>query len=159
MKKIFTVIFAALLLSSCSQQKFSDTKKCADIGEEIRTKISDTQEYTNFSDKQRNMYFEHDEYDDFYHVYSSDTNDINEIGIFHASDAESAKELFEDCREYIDEMRKDSRAFIASYAPEELPKLDAAEVKRYGNYIVYTILPDDETTKIHNHLKETLKSE
>ncbi len=157
MKKAILVLCAALMLCSCSRSKFTDSKACRDIGDGLCTSLSDSQEYLEFDKKHTSLYFDGEEYDDVYHVYSADTNNINEIGIFHAADEKQAKELLEDCRDYLDDMREDSRAFIASYAPEELPKLDGAEARRFGNYVVYTILPTDSAQKIYDGLKEDLK--
>ena len=65
--------------------------------------------------------------------------------------------MAEACRDYIDDMQEDSRAFIASYAPNELPKLDSAQVRRFGNYVIYTILPDDSAKTVFENVKEALK--
>lgn len=161
MKGIFRIAAPALLclavLVSCSRQTYTDTLSCGDLGEEIITALGDGQEYLDYDSLHREYYFEDtEEYDDCRLIYSSDTNDINEIGIFHAPDAGKAAELEETCRDYIKGLREDSRDFIASYAPEELPKLDGAQVRRYGNYVVYTVLPSQSTEDVLSLVEEML---
>ena len=90
-------------------------------------------------------------------VYSKEQNDINEVGIFHAESASDALEIYEKATEYIREMKETQRAFIASYAPEELPKLDSAEVRRYGNYVIYAILSEADSDSFFEHVEDTLK--
>ena len=106
---------------------------------------------------QRAFYFEDShEADDCRMVYSLDTNDINEIGIFHAPNKTEAQDIAEDCREYVEDMRQNSRAFIASYAPSELSKLDGAQVRIYGNYVIYTILPTELIESVFHEVERVL---
>ena len=53
-------------------------------------------------------------------------------------------------------MQEEQREFIASYAPHELSKLDAAKVKKFGNYVVYTVLPKDTTTTVMDEVERYL---
>ena len=91
-------------------------------------------------------------------LYSKQQNDINEVGIFHAANEEEALEIYEKATEYISELQETQRAFIASYAASELPKLDSATVERYGNYVIYAILPADDREALFSHVESTLKS-
>ena len=158
MKKfICMILLICLSLCACSRSDYSDDFSCTELSEHIRDTLGDGQEYTEFDSTHREFYFEDsDDYDDCSLIYSTDTNDINEIGVFHAQSADAADDIAENCREYIDDMKENSRAFISSYAPAELPKLDNAEVRRFGNYVVYTILPPDRSTPIFHTLKELL---
>ncbi len=157
MKKLTALILLCLyLLSSCAKNNFTDGVKCSELGKSITDTLADGMEYVPFNESRRAMITDDSsDYDDFHHVYSSDSSDINEFGIFHAVNGK-ADELAENCKEYLEELREDSRAFIASYAPEELPKLDGATVKRFGNYVVYTVLPTDRAEKIFAELEKRL---
>ena len=61
------------------------------------------------------------------------------------------------CYEYINDLSQNSRAFIASYAPEELVKLDNAEVRRYGRYIVYTVLEAADSERVFEIVENALR--
>ncbi len=158
MKKFLLVALSLLLICGCSKKEFTDDKKCKDIGDVICDSLDDGQEYRIFNDTHMNTYFDDKEhYDDHHVLYSADTDNINEIGIFHAPDNDHADDLEEMCRDYVDDLKSDSRAFVASYAPEEVPKLDGASVKRFGNYVIYTVLPTEKADEIFDKLKNDLK--
>ena len=75
--------------------------------------------------------------------------------IFHTPDTDSARKLMTHIEAYISEMQETQRAFIGSYAPLELPKLDGATVKQFGNYLVYSISENNE--EIFSSIEKTLK--
>ncbi len=146
-----------LCLVSCAREKYADDKPCANVSAAATKELNDGLEYTEFDASHREFYFKDSTlYDDCSLVYSTDTNDINEIGVFHAVNEKAAKYLEAECLDYIDELREDERAFIASYAPEELPKLDGAKVYRFGNYVVYTVLPTDKTYDVLDQIEKIL---
>ncbi len=158
MKRIFILCLLALMLVSCSKKDIADDKKCSELGSGLTQTLADNQEYHKFDDAHISASFPNkDSYNDRYVIYSADTNDINEIGVFHADSDEHARELLDDCKKYVEDMQNNSRAFIASYAPDELPKLDAARVERVGNYIIYTVLPDDKADEVIERLRADLK--
>ena len=147
-----------LCLVSCSNAKYNDTQSCSSLCYTATKALADGLEYAEFGENHKKLYFDDtEEYDDVCILYSTDTNNINEIGIFHAIDNTAAADLEKDCVEYIEDIREGERAFIASYAPTELPKLDGAQVHRYGNYVIYTILPTDSTAKVLTEIEGILK--
>ena len=161
MKKTFCILcvaLATLSLVSCSRKGFKDGIACKDVGNSITDTLNDGKEYLEYDDIHRELYFEDSEhYDDYYLVYSSDTDDINEFGVFHAPNSEHAEDIYEECLDYVEDMKENSRSFIASYAPDEIPKLDSATVRRYGNYVVYTILPKEKANDIFSKIEESLQ--
>ena len=162
MKKFLTVgalFICASLLFGCARKEYANNVSCAELLDTVLTALDDGMEYKDFDSAQRKFYFEDsDEADDCRMVYSLDTNDINEIGIFHAPDKEETQDIAEDCREYVEDMRQNSRAFIASYAPSELSKLDGAQVRIYGNYVIYAILPTELIESVFYEVERVLTS-
>ncbi len=161
MKKILKAAVAVLLIcicfTSCTGAKYDDGKACQDVSSIAVEALGDGLEYTEFDASHREFYFKDSAlYDDCSLIYSTDTNNINEIGVFHAVNEKAAKALEAECLAYIEELQADERAFIASYAPEELPKLDGARVNRFGNYVVYSILPTDKTSTVLEDIENTL---
>ena len=58
--------------------------------------------------------------------------------------------------EYLEELREDQRAFIASYAASELPKLDGAQWRTFGNYTVYAILDEHDRALVFDTVESLL---
>ena len=158
MKKFFCFILVPLLLiCSCSSGAYTDTLSCEEIRERIISAVGD-EEYLELDSGDAEYYFSLDGCREYSVRYSSSTNDIGEFGIFHAEDEEAALELLEECRGYLKEKQTEQRAFIQSYAPTELKKLDGAEAYRFGNYVVFTILEKELTMKIKTSIHELLSS-
>lgn len=65
---------------------------------------------------------------------------IDEYGIFKGSDEAQAKEIADAVEAYL-QMRNDT--WMTEYMPEEYPKMEAAEFKTVGCYVMYAILSDD----------------
>ena len=70
---------------------------------------------------------------------AEDTN-MNEIGIFHASNTANAKKIAEICQKYVDKQKQSS--LTVDYPPGEISKYEDAKVMTYGNYVIYTFLTD-----------------
>ena len=159
MKSILCVFLSLLcvLLCGCSaNKKYADDLGCAELYGRFADELDDGNRYLEFNSIHRDTYFPNKEaYDDCYLVYSADVNDINEIGIFHA-DGEYVADIFESCRAYVEDMRQNSRAFISSYAPDQLPRLDAARVERFGNYVAYLILPEGLIEEVIDEIEDIL---
>jgi hypothetical protein len=162
MKRKLLIICSALLcfcLVACGKAEYTDTQGCKALCHTAIQRLDDGLEYAEFGTAHLRAYFDEEQYDDYCIMYSTDTNNINEIGVFHVSDKKAARQLEAECLEYIENMREGERAFIASYAPHELPKLDGALVSRYGNYVVYTILPQDKTAPTLQNIEGLLKKQ
>lgn len=158
MKKLLCIFLCLICLTACSRNKsYANDIGCSQLYDGIADELDDGNQYFEFDSTHTQTYFpDTREYDDCYLVYSADVNDINEIGIFHAADEAYVAGILESCEAYIEDMQENSRAFISSYAPEELPKLDGAKVQRFGNYVVYLILPEHLSEEVLDDIEEML---
>ena len=86
---------------------------------------------------------------------SATSTNINQFGIFHVKDgeAETMKAL---CESYIETMNKRWVA-QANYIASEHPKMEGAEVRIFGNYVVYTMLTKDDKATAFDTVKAALK--
>ena len=73
---------------------------------------------------------------------------------FKIANQEEIRDLAED---YLEDLLEEQSAFIASYAPEELPKLEGAEVRTFGNYTVYAIADDRDRALIFETVEKALR--
>ena len=148
MKKIFIFLFIAILLlfASCGSANYRDDISCNTVINSILSK--NDKEFAEY-DSYYTDYIINDAslYDDCRILYSVEANDIDEIGIFRATNKENAQIIRQKLLAYIEDMRNSQRAFIESYAKEELPKLDVAKVEAFGNYVVYIISDTDSINK------------
>ncbi|MBE6667532.1 MAG: DUF4358 domain-containing protein [Ruminococcaceae bacterium] len=160
MKKLIiflSLIAIASILTACGKDGYSDSVLCRDILESSKEKAPVDMGYGSFDDDYKKAYFDSTLFEDCDIRYSLLAEDINEFGVFRAKDKKNAKSLYGNVRDYLSELKTDKRAFIESYAPEQIPKLDNAEVRRYGNYVVYAILPDGERTEFFGAIEALLK--
>ncbi len=138
-------LFATASLLACSNKKeYLDSIPCADILNEVEKQLPIELGYESYDTDHVKYNFERYDLDDDHALrYSVRSDNIDEFGIFHAPDEKAKAELLAVTESYIEEMKKSKRTFIESYAPNETPKLDSAEVRDYGNYVAYAVLSED----------------
>ncbi|HBF14816.1 MAG TPA: hypothetical protein DDW30_03870 [Clostridiales bacterium] len=80
---------------------------------------------------------------------------IDEYGILHSDiGTEEAARLL---RDYLARSYEQNRTFYDSYIPTETPKLRDAEVRIYGDYVVYAILSPEEKAAFFSRVEECLR--
>ena len=162
MKKfMLAAVAAALCLSlfSCkSGGEYADDIPCAEILDTVEEQIPIDLGYESFGGDHIKYYFENTELDDDHSLrYSTASEDINEMGIFHAPNEGDAKKLKEITERYLDGLLEEKGAFIGSYAPKELEKLENAEARIFGNYVAYAILSEDDRKLFFDTIEAKLK--
>lgn len=161
MKK-FSLLFFCLLFSflfvSCSKEvAYRDDVPCSDISRELCDEADVPGGYSAYDNDHVAFLFDNTElYDDCSILYSTEVTDINEIGVFHCKNNDEIKALAETVSKYISDMQTEQKAFIESYAPREVPKLENAEVRQYGNYVIYLIISADDKEDATEKIGELL---
>ncbi len=160
MKKIFLLllIFVSITVSGCSKKEiYRDDLDCDDIAERMVKSFTNNSDFSEYDDEHIGFLFRNiSSPTDCSVVYSTDVNDISEIGVFHCTDEESAKRFSISVGEYLRDMKQNQRAFISSYAPLEIRKLDASEVRVFGNYVIYAVLEEEDKESAFNSAKKEL---
>ncbi len=82
---------------------------------------------------------------------------IDEYGVFRALDEKSVDSVKDEIEDYLAFYRESKTASIKQYMPEEMPKLDKAEVKVYGIYVLYVIAADDVRENVYQAVEKELK--
>ena len=159
MKRFFVFLLPILLiLSACSSEpKYKNDLTCDEVLKNAPLFERSAYGYDRYDKDYVDFFFDGISPKDYVILYSQEQNDINEIGVFYASNEEERAEISAKVQEYISDMQISQRAFIASYAAEELPKLDGAEVRIYGNYVIYSILSQSDMQSLWDHVKSTLE--
>ena len=86
-------------------------------------------------------------------VKISSGTSFDEYGVFQAADSSQAKAIAGALEAYL-QLKLDTDM---GYQPEELPKLEKAEVKTSGNYVMYCILGDTEKSAAFGAFEDALK--
>lgn len=90
-----------------------------------------------------------------YAVYiSAQGTNMDEFGVFRLADPAGAAAAEAQLRAYL-QMREDT--WMNEYTPEEHPKLQNAQVKVLGSYLVYGILSDSEREAVFAACEDALK--
>ncbi len=79
---------------------------------------------------------------------------IDEYGVFRAPENGKVSDVKDAIEGYL-KLRRDT--WMKEYMPEEKPKLDSAEVKVYGNYVLYVIAADDVRSAVYEDVEKLLK--
>lgn len=160
MKRLFAFLLLIALLTGfgCRQKKeYRDDVSCETITSEVCDELSGEESFLPFGEDHIHFSFEAtDRFADKSLVYSAPSENIDEIGVFRADNDADIAELRRLCEQYVITLREDMRAFVESYAPREATKLDRAEVKVFGHYIVYTVLSDDDRKEAYEEIEELL---
>lgn len=164
-RRRLAALFACLALSwtlvACAHTAaYADGLSCAELIEIAEAQAPVRFGYETYGSEQVQYCFSDTQLpDDCCLRYSVLSEDINEIGIFHTVGKADQKAMQELCRTYLQDLLGEKSAFIAGYAPEELPKLTHAEVRCFGNYTVYVIASDAERAQVFRALEEALQKE
>lgn len=157
MKRIILTILALTLLLSlvaCKSTNYTDDKKVTDLADGIVTALNDGKTYSTAEADFLDSYFAKPDYvTESVIRFSTDGNDLNEFGIYHVSEgkAENMKALL---TKYVTDFYD---LYNANYLPEETPKLRDAEVKVFGNYVVYAMLNDADRENLFSSVESALK--
>jgi len=155
---VFCVVLVLSLLCSCSKKQYNDTLDCAYITSTLQSKMLTDEAYSAYSAEDiAFMLDDSDKFDSYSVIYSSSSDDIGEIGVFHAISEEESLDLLDDVAEYLSELKEEKGSFVRNYLPNEQKKLDGANVKRFGNYVVFTVLDSAKSDAVFKEIERLLK--
>ena len=159
-------IAAALILATlcslcaCSSGKSTVEYKTDVAVSELAEQITAINDNWNFAAMNENyiagaMKIDVSGYADYIVNINALGTNVDEFGIFKANDEGSAASVKEDAENYL-KFRLDT--WMDEYMPEEKPKLENAEVKVCGLYVMYAIFDDatraDAFAAFENYLKK-----
>ena len=161
MKKILCFALALMLLAlpltACSK-KYADDVSVGDLSDAVFEVLSgELSDYSTADKGYLDDYMTIPDYVTEYTVrFSTAGNNLDEFGIFHVTDG-SAEDLETELEDYLEESYEQNKDWYDSYMPEETPKLRDAQVKVFGNYVVYVILSEADCTAAFEAVEKALK--
>lgn len=161
MKKILACVLCFLclfsLVSCQGAVQFSDLLSTENLAEEALEELDDRVIYVKDKSNFTEEYFKTPDYVRESTVcYAQDTGNINELGVFHVTEgkAEEFSALLKE--QYLDASLEKNRDWYDSYIPKETAKLRDAEVRTFGNYVVYAIFDRSERRSIFRTIEDEL---
>ncbi len=160
--RILACLFAILTLfgtAACADKDdFRDDLTALQLAESIRSAIPEesgwvmddsgfTEEYFSLPDSVT----EHTVY------YAKDTNNIDEFGIYHITEGGTREIEAMVMEKYLEASYLKNREWYDSYIPTETPKLRNAEVRTFGNYVVYAIMSEENKEKLFDTVEDRLE--
>ncbi len=160
MKRTISLILLTLLslslLAACSaKETYRSDVKVSDIAAAVDKNL-DAESFAamNESYLKGAMKLDTALFDDYVVKLNAQGVNIDEYGIFKAPDEGSVSSVKEAVEGYI-QLRKDS--WMDEYMPHEKPKLEAAEIKVCGLYVMYAILDDASRQTALSDFEKALK--
>lgn len=141
MKKLIVVLFALLLLTSCSSVPEPDAH-------ELANKIISGQSAGEFEEADGDM---------ISILFGLDVDDFSDCAVYYSKEPACAdiiiifksdkKETLESVKEVLEEFRQSRIEDFKGYAPEEAAKLEESKVIIKGKYDILAVMPDSQTAQ------------
>lgn len=91
--------------------------------------------------------------------YAQNTNNLDEFGVFWVETGKAKMLRLQLAEEYLKKRYDENLSWYNSYMPAETPKLRDAEVRVYGDCVVYAILSAEKRTAFFDECDKLLKNE
>ncbi|NLW73820.1 MAG: DUF4358 domain-containing protein [Clostridiales bacterium] len=155
---ISVILFAVLFLASCGEKaNYRNDLTVKEVMDKIEATVPLADGYYSVDSDYFDYYFEGaDALVDSYEIrIANASTNINQFGVFKvkAGQAEAMKTL---CQAYIS-LKMERWVLQADYIAAEHPKMENAEVRVFGNYVVYTMLTKEDKAAVFKAVEELLK--
>lgn len=143
-KMILPLLLAALLLCGCTAKQAA-LPKAADLVKVIADSQTFTEELEAVDAELLAdlMDIEEGEYTEAAMLMDASMATAEMAAVLTSKDAKAAEALAEKLKDYLESLKEQ----YEDYRPEEMPKLNAAEVLRNGNQCVLVVAPDQQTAR------------
>lgn len=154
---IALMLIIATLLSACGGGSVKNDVAVSELGSAIDTAIGSTADLVDAPESYitGSMKLDVSNISEYTVKINSRGINIDEYGIFKAADDTQLQQLQTLVSDYL-QFRLDT--WMVEYMPEEFPKLESAEVKTVGNYVMYAILSDADRKLAFTAFEDSLKA-
>ena len=143
--RLLSLLLAVVLLSACGAgaARVRDDVPVDELAEKLLSGLSASEDLAKMNDSYLAgmMGLDLSKFEGSAVYISAMGTNIDEFGVFKVADGFSADEAAAQIEQYL-QMRRDT--FMKEYTPEEKPKLEKAQVKTLGSYVIYGILSETE---------------
>jgi len=160
---VLCTVLILSLLAACagaggSKSAYRDDVPVSEIGAAIDTELESGPDMIELSETyiDGSMKMDVSDFEEYCVKIATKGVSIDEYGVFKGLDAKHAKTIEAAAKDYL-KSRIDT--WMSEYRPEEYPKLENAEVRVCGNYVMYAILSDSERAAAFDTFEASLKAE
>ena len=157
---ILTFLSAVLVLAACNKEE--EYKKEINTQEIATTLSKRTPTASAWINEDQYFIEEYVDIPDYVKessiYYAQNTNDLDEFGIFWVEEGKEKATRLLLTQGYLQKRYTENQEWYNSYMPTETPKLRDAEVRIYGNCVVYAILSPERRTAFFAECEKLLKS-
>ena len=157
-----SLLLLTLPLASCGDKNSSSYRNDVTVGavcDAAEGCVPTADGYYNYADDSEYLDFNFEGANSLIESYeiriARASDNINQFGVFKVKDG-SANVMKTICQTYIDIMME-RWVSQANYIFDEHPKMENAEVRVFGNYVVYTMLLPSDKTAVFNAIDALLK--
>jgi DNA phosphorothioation-dependent restriction protein DptG len=161
MKRILLCLLVLLMLgtalTSCQNENYIDNAEVNTLADSAVNVLNPEIKYLTPDEFYLVDYFDTPSYVKSYTLRRAMIgNNLNELGIYHVEEGK-AEEMKNVLETYLDICYNTNKTWYESYIPQEVPKLRDAQVKVFGNYVVYVILNQEDRAAVLNAIEGALK--
>jgi hypothetical protein len=158
---LLVLLCAVFLLTACGEEeKYKKEINAKEIAETLSEKTPTESVWIDEDQKFIEEYVTFPENVKESHVYyAQNTNDLDEFGIFEVEEGKAQEVRKQLLSGYLKKRYNENLEWYNSYMPTETPKLRDAEVRVYGDCVVYAILSPENRKAFFEECEKLLKSE
>ena len=160
---ILTLLSAVFSLAACNQKEDEKYKKEINTQEIATTLSQKTPTASAWINEDQYFIEEYVDIPDYIKessiYYAKNTNDLDEFGIFLVEEGKEKATRLLLLQGYLQKRYTENQEWYNSYMPTETPKLRDAEVRIYGNCVVYAVLSAEQRTTFFAECEKLLKEQ
>ena len=160
---ILTLLSAVFSLAACNQKEDEKYKKEINTQEIATTLSQKTPTASAWINEDQYFIEEYVDIPDYIKessiYYAKNTNDLDEFGVFLVEDGKEKATRLLLLQGYLQKRYTENQEWYNSYMPTETPKLRDAEVRIYGNCVVYAVLSAEQRTAFFAECEKLLKEQ
>ena len=143
-----------LFICSCGASDYANDVGVESIDTRAKEALALNGGYYNADSDFMTFTFHDPEYVDAYAVtFAQTSTDISEYGIFHVSESDKVDDMVALAEGYLESYKAN---WMTNYLAEEYPKIENAQVRAFGCYVVYSILDENATDRLHETVEQML---
>ena len=163
MKKIFRTVVCILLAAvtlcatSCQKETYQKDIDAKSIADALCEKTPTESKWIDDSQTFIEEYITPEAVKESYVYYAQNTNDLDEFGIFEVEEGKAQEVRNQLLSGYLKKRYSENLEWYNSYMPTETPKLRDAEVRVFGNCVVYAVLSQENRKAFFDECEKLLK--